>query len=407
MFGDRAEFRGLQEPALRAIMKGKSPILVIMGTGAGKSLLFMLPAKCVSNGTTIVITPLVSLQNDLVERCQKTGISCMMWDSRKAKTQAHSPTRVVMVTPESAVSKTFSTTFSTFLTRLQGMHQLDRIIVDECHTVLDSTPKFRPKMRQLGDLVRREVQMVYLTATLPPHTEPEFMEIMKVKAEDVHIFRAVTSRPNIQYLAWEYEGEEEAAICQLVKDKLDEFPASAKIIIYSSSIASTKALSKALQCHAYYREIGSAQKKEEIRKEWQSANGRVIIATNAFGLGIDQPDVRCVIHVGPIYQIRSYGQESGRAGRDGERCQAIIVMPKGKQEALQKAQRHPRNQTIDRIAGKVVSETQRRKIEIQKVNRLISGARCRRIYLDEELDGRIDRLRCEEGDEVCDICQED
>jgi superfamily II DNA helicase RecQ len=141
MYGDGAEFRGLQEPALRAIMKNKSPILVIMGTGAGKSLLFMLPARSIGTGTTVVITPLVSLQNDLARRCQKVGIPCMSWDSRKAKTQGHSPTQVVIVTPEAAVG----VTFSTFLNRLQGMHQLDRIVVDECHTVLDSTAQFRPK----------------------------------------------------------------------------------------------------------------------------------------------------------------------------------------------------------------------------------------------------------------------
>ena len=108
---------------------------------------------------------------------------------------------------------------------------------------------------------------------------------------------------------------------------MQEFLAPAKIIVYSSSIASTEALREALQCHAYYRDIGSAQAKEAIRQEWQSADRRVTIATNAFGLGIDQPDVRCVFHARPIYQMRNYG----RAGRDRERCQAIIVVPIGRQ----------------------------------------------------------------------------
>ncbi|KAH7418917.1 P-loop containing nucleoside triphosphate hydrolase protein, partial [Cadophora sp. MPI-SDFR-AT-0126] len=132
-----------------------------MATGVGKTLLFQLPAKSMHSGTTIVISPLVSLQEHMVERCQQLGISCVKWDPR----QCHSPSQIVIVTPESAVSKTFGT----FLDRLQGLHQLDRFVFDECHTVLDSTPEFRPKMRRLGELVERGVQMVYLTATLLLH----------------------------------------------------------------------------------------------------------------------------------------------------------------------------------------------------------------------------------------------
>jgi RecQ family ATP-dependent DNA helicase len=396
MYGDGAAFRGLQESALRAIMKNKSPILAIMGTGVGKSLLFMLPAKSVGIGTTVVITPLVSLQDDLAERCRRVGISCTSWDSRKAKTQAHSPTQIVIVTPEAAVGETFST----FLNRLQGMHQLDRIVVDECHTVLDSTPRFRPRLRELGGLVKRRVQMVYLTATLPPSDAAEFMEIMKVDIPDDHIFRAATSRPNIQYIGFEYEGEEEDAACQMVQEKLEQFPAPGKIIVYSSSIATTKALSQGLQCHAYYRDVGDRKQKEQIRKEWQSADGRVVIATNAFGLGIDEPNVRCVIHVGPIHQLRSFAQESGRAGRDGVRSQSIIMMPKGLPESLRKA----RPRTISRVKGSRQTEAEKKMAEAEKVQRFMSGARCRRVYLDQEMDGRRDRVRCEDGEEACDVC---
>ena len=81
--------------------------------------------------------------------------------------------------------------------------------------------------------------------------------------------------------------------------------------------------------HIYYRDVGDRAVKDEIRKAWESADGRVVVATNAFGLGIDRPDVRVVIHIGPIYQMRSYSQESGRAGRDGQRSEAIILMPVG------------------------------------------------------------------------------
>jgi RecQ family ATP-dependent DNA helicase len=401
MLGSEARFRGLQEPVLEAIMKHKSPVLAVMATGHGKTMLFQIPAKSMSSGTTVVITPLVSLANHMVERCQQAGISCVKWDPR----QCHSHSQIVVVTPESAVSKTFGT----FLDRKQGLCELDRIVFDECHSVLDSTPEFRPKMRQLGELVERGVQVVCLTATLPPHIEPEFMNIMKLRAEDVHIFRAPTSRPNIEYSVVEYEEDELGrgdiqAVCRLVEQKLEEYTAPAKIIVYSSSITTTQKVSEALGCHAYYRDVGDSQAKDVIRKEWECANGRVVVATNAFGLGINRPDVRVVIHIGPIYQIRNYGQESGRAGRDGQRAQAIILMPVGKQEALQKAHEQAQRQP-GRTHG-VMTEKEKRWMEQQKVERFISGSKCRRIFLDREMDGRMDRLRCEEGEERCDVCQE-
>jgi len=147
---------------------------------------------------------------------------------------------------------------------------------------------------------------------------------MRIKADDVHIFRSPTSRPNIAYSVVEYEEDEFgrgdiSAVCRLVEQKLEEYPAPAKIIIYSSSIVTTQEVSSALDCHAYYRDVGDTAVKDQIRKAWESADGRVMVATNAFGLGIDRPDVRVVVHIGPIYQMRNYSQESGRAGRDGKR----------------------------------------------------------------------------------------
>ena len=397
MFGSEARFRGLQEPVLQAIMKHQSPIVAVMGTGVGKTLLFQLPAKSMRSGTTVVISPLVSLQDHMVERCQHAGISCVKWDAR----QCHSPSQIVIVTPESAVSKTFGT----FLDRLQGLHQLDRVVFDECHTVLDSTAEFRPKMRQLGALMERGVQMVYLTATLPPYAEPEFMHIMRIKADDVHMFRSATSRPNIAYSVVEYPEAEDgsgdiAALCQLVDAKLEEYPAPGKIIIYSSSIVTTQEVSRALDCHAYYRDVGDRGAKDEIRKAWERADGRVVVATNAFGLGIDQPDVRVVVHIGPIYQMRNYSQESGRAGRDGLRSEAMILMPAGRQAALQKAHEwRPGKFHISMTAQ------EKQRIAQQKVERFVSGAACRRVYLDQEMDGRIDRVRCVDEEERCDVCQ--
>ena len=121
---------------------------------------------------------------------------------------------------------------------------LEQFVFDECYTLLDNTAEFWPKMQQLGKLVERGVQMVYLTATLPPHAEPEFMNIMRIKADDVHIFWSLISHLNIMYSVVKYKEDEFrrgdiTAVCRLVEQKLEEYTAPAKIIIYSSSIVTT------------------------------------------------------------------------------------------------------------------------------------------------------------------------
>jgi superfamily II DNA helicase RecQ len=171
MCGAGAQFRGLQKPALEAITRNKSPVLVGMGTSIGKTMLFQIPVKSVSSGMAVVITPLILLQNHMVERCQQVGTSCTKWESQHASEMR---AQIVIVTPEAAASKAFGT----FLNDLQGRRELVRIVYDDCHTVMDSTPDFRPKMRQLGELTTREVQMVFLTATLQPCMEAEFMKII-------------------------------------------------------------------------------------------------------------------------------------------------------------------------------------------------------------------------------------
>jgi len=142
LMGEEAEFCGLQEKTIHAIMTGQSPIVSIMATGQGKSMLFMLPAYCVSGGTMVVIVPLCLLQEDLERRCREAHIECVQWDSRRP----HETACIVLVTPESAVTKTFDT----YINRLRSTYQLDRVVIDECHVVLDSGPDFRPKLRALG-----------------------------------------------------------------------------------------------------------------------------------------------------------------------------------------------------------------------------------------------------------------
>ncbi|KAF7444174.1 RecQ Superfamily II DNA helicase [Pyrenophora tritici-repentis] len=219
MMGEEAKFRGVQEAAIKAITAGESPVVAVMPTGAGKSLLFMLPAWAEQGGTTVVVVPLIALRGDMAQRCKKLGISCVEWQSRRPPDAA----AVVLVTPESA---------------------LDRIIIDECHIVLNRQYTFRKQMQQLGKLVAVETQMVMLTATLPPSEEDELFRRMHFERGQVRMFRAPTARSNIAYRVVRVEKERkrqevEATVLAMVQQKVRKYK-SGKIVVYGNSVPKVK-----------------------------------------------------------------------------------------------------------------------------------------------------------------------
>jgi superfamily II DNA helicase RecQ len=289
----------------------------------------------------------------------------------------------VLVTPESAVTKTFST----YINRLRSTYQLDRVVMDECHVVLDSGLNFRPKLRALGaEMVHWGTQIMFLTATLPPKDKREFFQAMHIP-EDCVPFRGPTTRQNIRYQVQEVKGEQGKrvveAICQLVNQKLEQYPAPSKIIVYGSSVEQTVEIGEALECPIYHRSVDDQAGKARRMKELMEGKHRVICATNALGLGVDLPDIRAVIHAGQPRKLRDYAQESGQARRDRERSEAIIV------------------------CGHIEQPTSTTKSWAQSKGDIfdfIARYNCRRVAMDQVMNGRIDWIRCEEGEEQCDVC---
>ncbi|KAH7459142.1 hypothetical protein FOMA001_g20253 [Fusarium oxysporum f. sp. matthiolae] len=239
--------------------------------------------------------------------------------------------------------------------------------------------------------------MVYLTATLPPSKEGEFFELINTRPEDVTMIRTSTSRANVVYsvqtlVATTPEQATEAIMAkvrEVLDQKLEEYPWPAKIIVYCNTVVATDALATELNCDAYHRDVDTRDGKAERLRAWMSGlererygGGRVIVATNALGLGIDVPDIRVVMHVEMPFEMADYAQQSGRAGRDGKRSEAIVI--------------------------RVTAEGQRGLTGLgsgRTVDDFINGRVCRRVILDSEMDGRDNRDRCEEGEERCDICQ--
>lgn len=379
LYGSNATFRGVQKPALDAIISGAPRVLVVMRTGGGKSWLFMLPAAGSVDGVTIVIVPTISLRQDFMDRCNRDGISCAGWDGSRPPYHA----RIILVVPESAVSQSFGR----FIDEKRTMHQLERIVYDECHTILESTADWRPKVLELCRMTEKGVQVVFLTATLPPSKEPAFFDAVGVPENDVSIFRDDTSRPNVGYSVVEYgRDDEDEAVRRLVEMKKRQYPAPGQIIVYCKKVEQARRLAKVLQCSVYHRTVGGSEEKKSILRRLTGQQERVFTATNALGLGVDAPTIRAVIHVGIRESLAQYAQESGRAGRDGLESEAIIM----------------RARWCDKN-GQSKSEQGWRAEAATKA--FLAGGSCRRIALDKHMDGRPDRLGCEIGEERCDICR--
>lgn len=407
LVGHHAEFRSVQEASLRAIMRRGSPLLVVMGTGAGKSMCFMLPASCSPGGVTVVIVPLTSLQGDLHDRCRALGIASIIWNSRRP----HETAPLIFVTPESALSGGFGG----LLARLVAAHQLERVVVDECHTVLDGNKDFRPKLRELGDLALQGVQMVYLTATLPPRDEGEFFDLMYIDRAKARQFRGVTTRENVRYQVIDMDIPEptydvlgrliedslEEAVQKIVEQKLRQYAAPAKIIVYSGTIDAAKRLASRMGCSVFYSQVDTRDGKLALLADWIHGRGpgttdlarRVIVASNALGLGIDVPDIRAVVHFGWLRRLKNYGQESGRAGRDGLPSEAMIV------------RRRPHRQRPTADAGADLRLGHDVTSQFPDIDEFTGGQYCRRRVLDMVMDGRMDRVHCEEGELRCDVCE--
>ncbi|PON20110.1 hypothetical protein TGAM01_v211033 [Trichoderma gamsii] len=378
MMGETAAFRGSQKRVIEAVVRGEWPVVQVAPTGGGKSLTFMLPAFCTPDGMTIVVTPLLALEGDMVRRCGQMGIDAYVWKSRGVQRGA----ALVFITPEGAATKGFRA----FVERMHGQQRLDRVVVDECHTVLEWSKEFRPRIGKLGEVLKEfGVPVICLTATLKPKEELAFYAQMGFVGDRVRMFRERTTRRNIEYRVEVVEdgigasaphgggarsrgkkrkrgqgektaGEEKTAgpgeeeqdpveqrVCEIVRAWAKVHDAG-NVIVYGGSIERVKRIAAAMGSKEYWNKAGSAEDKARWMKEWQESSGGEsgwIVATNALGLGVDVPDVRLVVHAGMPRDLRNFVQESGRGGRDGERSESVVVVRRSwlrrQTEALAKA----------------------------------------------------------------------
>ncbi|CAI7634108.1 unnamed protein product [Penicillium pancosmium] len=394
MGSSTVRFRGIQKSAIQAIQQGFSPIVTIMPTGGGKSLLFLLPAW-IARGLTVVVVPLIALRTEFQERCLAMGISCVPWESHHPPDEAS----IVLVTPESALT----VDFRTFLHRQQILHRLDRIVVDECHQILNARSDFRPDLALLGRLLKLNVQMIFLTATLPPSLENRLWSHLHHPREKIFLYRDRTTRANIAYRSFRptvdpgTQGNEQwlqdPRIQQLIQDR-QRRAGSGRTIVYASTVRHVTLFAQMLGCEAFH---GKQIDKEGILTRFRRTANALLVATSALGMGMDIPDIRTVIHIGWPYSLLDYAQETGRAGRDGQPSEAILIQPR--------TMAGPPPWIRSALPSAEEGDLVRQWLEPRQ-------PLCRRVLLDQYLDG-YSRTQCQEDrtsspvvEELCEVCSD-
>ena len=314
------EFRGQQEQVVSRVLAGQRT-LAIMPTGAGKSLCYQLPAV-IMDGTCVVISPLIALMHDQLRAADAVGIRAATLtsaDDNRAETISRfraGDLDLLYVAPERASGQEFRT--------LLRETKIALFAIDEAHCVSEWGHDFRPDYRLLRPLLDdfADVPRLALTATADTHTRDDIAEQLGIPHDGVMV--AGFDRPNIRYAA---EAAPNSGIAALVKGLQGAGIVYAQTRDRTEKIAAQIAETgrKAL----YYHAGMEPQTRARAQAEFVSSEDMVMVATVAFGMGIDKPDVRFVVHAGLPKSIESYYQESGRAGRDGDPAVAHMLWSAG------------------------------------------------------------------------------
>ena len=382
-----------QQEMVETIASGLAEIVVVLATGEGKSLAFLVPICLPQAATTVVILPLVALKQDMVRRCQLAKIAHSVWDPH-GDFQHYIGTPLLFVSVESAVRPKFRR----FLGQLDASQGLDRVIFDESHLAITAST-YRPKMALVKYLRQFHCQLVCLTATLPPSMELEFQRRFLLARPGM--IRGRTFRKDLCYRV-KYVPKSESLlkwVAYCVRESMKSLQGgeeAGRIIVYVQSRDEADSLQEALQCPVYYSDSGDEDEKARAAQQWREGReemDRVIVATSAFGLGVDYSAVREVFHAGAPRDLVSFSQEVGRSGRDGHGGTSYVLLP------------HP---PLSISAIEKSSWQPCRSSSEQAIDLYLGENRCLGAVLSCCLDGRdsIEYCQASEALERCTNCQQ-
>ena len=325
------DFRGIQRDIIESIAGGKDT-LGLMPTGGGKSITFQVPALA-QEGVCIVITPLIALMKDQVQHLKQRGILADAIYTGKTRSEIvqilenciFGGVKILYVSPERLGSEIFQT-------KLRHIN-VSFITVDEAHCISQWGYDFRPSYLKIADIREQKpgIPILALTATATPEVVDDIQEQLHFGQKNV--FRMSFERKNLAY------------IVRTVSDKQHEMIhilqcVEGSAIVYARSRKRTKEMAELINrsgiSATFYHAGLDPAVKDERQKAWQEDEVRVMVATNAFGMGIDKPDVRMVIHIDCPDSLEAYFQEAGRAGRDGEKSYAVLLYDNSDERKLKR-----------------------------------------------------------------------
>ena len=334
------DFRGIQREIIESIGSGHDT-LGLMPTGGGKSITFQVPALS-KEGTCIVITPLIALMKDQVENLRRRGIRAAAIYSGLTREEIvitlenciFGAVKILYVSPERLSSELFQT-------KLRHM-RVSFITVDEAHCISQWGYDFRPSYLEIAKIRKflPDIPVLALTATATPLVVDDIQEKLLPAphsplptSRSFHVFRMSFERKNLAYVVRQATDKREQLIHILKNVK-------GAAIVYTRSRRRTKEFAELLNeagiSATFYHAGLDSITKDERQLAWQNDQTRVMVATNAFGMGIDKPDVRVVIHVDCPDSVEAYFQEAGRAGRDGQKAYAVLLYNDGDHRKLEK-----------------------------------------------------------------------
>ena len=337
------DFRGIQREIIESIGNGHDT-LGLMPTGGGKSITFQVPALC-SEGTCIVITPLIALMKDQVQHLRRIGIRAAAIYSGLSREEILTTLEncifggitILYVSPERLSSELFRT-------KLRHM-KVSFITVDEAHCISQWGYDFRPSYLEIAD-IRKDlpgIPVLALTATATPLVVEDIQS--KLSPPDISLTSHLLPLTSFNVFKMSFERKNLAYVVRRATDKRQELihileSVKGCAIVYARSRRRTKEVAELL-CEAgisatFYHAGLDTVVKDQRQHEWQEDKVRVMVATNAFGMGIDKPDVRVVLHIDCPDSLEAYFQEAGRAGRDGKKAYAVLLYNDADQRKLDK-----------------------------------------------------------------------
>ncbi|TFK21328.1 ATP-dependent DNA helicase [Coprinopsis marcescibilis] len=395
-------FRQNQLEAVDAAVRGLD-VFVLMPTGGGKSLCFQLPAviQCGPHkGVSVVITPLLALMNDQVQQMRnRYGINALLWngDNQLASSdllalrQGQIP--MLYITPEKLLESSMAKGLFKDLYE-QGL--LARFVIDEAHCISTWGQDFREAYKTLGSLrdMYPNVPIIALTATASKRTIDDVVTQLKLRNQ--LMLTQSFNRPNLVYTVIQKKQKFVQDIVDMIRTR---FPKQSGVVYCRSRIKCETFAQKLSAAGVYASHYHAGMEKDDrdrVANDWQENRVHVVVATIAFGMGIDKPDVRFVVHHDMPKCVSGYYQETGRAGRDGKKSECILYYNYGDLNSTLKM--------INEDTNTTQAAKERQRGDVYSMFHFASNITdCRRVQLLQHFDERFDRTKC---NRTCDTCKD-